>query len=222
MHFVLVLADEAATDVDGHSRSEAVLARRFGDDDLLSVHLRGPAIGPDKGPHLFTRLQPNTARLVQLTENELRQWAAGSYPDEAAVELLIRSGWIRRTSFATGCTHPLDSGRGSWIDWEAVDQILTGESDSAVLAASGGELRILKIAHCIAHGLLVDAVPGLDRRHLDLVLAAIAHAGGPHQHNGPLAPDPDGRWTDRDTGQRMTFPLLGSLHPWPTDENGTR
>jgi hypothetical protein len=152
----------------------------------------------------------------------LRQWAAGSYLDEAAVELLIRSRWTRRASFVSDCTRALEGGRGSWIDWETVGQILAGERDSAVWAASGGELRVLKIADAIAHGLLAEAVPGLDRLHLDLVLAAIAHAGGSHQHNGPLAPDPNGRWMDRESGQRMAFPLIGSLHPWPVDETDAR
>ena len=155
-------------------------------------------------------------------ENGLRQRATGSYPDEAAVELLIRSGWTRRTSFVSDCTRPLEGGRGSWIDWETVGQILAGERDSPVLAASGGELRVLKIAHSIAHGLLAEAVPGLDRPHLDLILAAIAHAGGSHQHNGPLALDPNGRWMDRESGQRMAFPLLESLHPWRVDETDAR
>lgn len=163
----------------------------------------------------------NTTNATDL-ENGLRQWAAGSYPDEATVELLTRSGWARRTSFVRDCTHPLEGGRGSWIDWETVGQILAGERDSPVLAASGGELRVLKIAHAIAHGQLADAVAGLDRRHLDLTLAAIAHAGGSHQHSGPLAPDPNGRWLDRESGQRMAFPLLESLHPWPVDKTDAR
>ena len=154
----------------------------------------------------------NTTNATDL-ENGLRQWAAGSYPDEAAVELLIRSRWTRRTSFVSDCTRALEGGRGSWIDWETVGQILAGERDSAVLAASGGELRVLKIAHAIAHGQLADAVAGLDRRHLDLVLAAIAHAGGSHQHNGPLAPDPNGRWLDRDERTAHVFPSARVASP---------
>ena len=163
----------------------------------------------------------NTTKASNL-ENGLRQWAAGSYPDEAAVELLIRTGGTRRTSFVSDCTRPLEGGRGSWIDWGTVGQILAGERDSAVVAAAGGELRVLKIAHSIARGQLADAVAGLDRRHLDLALAAIAHVGGSHQHNGPLALDPNGCWMDRASGQRMSFPLLESLHPWPVDETDAR
>ena len=155
-------------------------------------------------------------------EDGLRKWAAGSYPDEAAVELLIRSGWTRRTAFVGDCTLPLEGDVGSWVNWEVVGRILAGELDSPALAASGGELRVLRIAHCLAHGLFADALPGLDRQHLDLVLAAVAHAGGSHQHNGPLVPDPKGRWTDPGTGQRLSFPSLRSLHPWPANEIGMR
>ena len=54
---------------------------------------------------------------------------------------------------------------------------------------------------------LGDLVPGLDRENLDLVLAAIAHAGGSHQHAN-ISVHEDGTVT-RGKG------LLDSLHPWP-------
>ncbi len=163
----------------------------------------------------------NTSTATDL-ENGLRLWAAGSYPDEAAVELLIRSGWARRTSFVSDCTHPLEGGIGSWIDWETVGQILAGERDSAVLAASGGELRVLKIANAIAHGLLAEAVPGLDRRHLDLVLSAIAHAGGSHEHIGLPTLDPsDARGTTQERTAHVV-PSARPLYTWPVDETAAR
>ncbi|KGN41008.1 hypothetical protein [Knoellia aerolata] len=159
----------------------------------------------------------NTTTAADL-EAGLRRWAAGSYPDEAAVELLIRTGWTRRAGFINDCIHPLEGRAGSWIDWERVEQIIVGERDSPVLAASSGELRVLRVAHSLAYGLLAGTVTGLDRAHLDLVLAAIAHAGGSHQHNGPLTPDPDGRWTNPETSQRMSLPVLGSVHPWQVNQ----
>jgi hypothetical protein len=55
---------------------------------------------------------------------------------------------------------------------------------------------------------LADLVTGVDRAHVALVLAAIAHAAGSHEHSD-LVPGPDGRWR---------IEPLGSLHPWPTGE----
>ncbi len=48
----------------------------------------------------------------------------------------------------------------------------------------------------------------------ELVLAAIAHAGGTPEHTGAPMPDPHGRYRAGD-GTRMSFLRLGSLHPWP-------
>jgi len=146
----------------------------------------------------------------------LRQWAAGSYADEAAVELLIRSGWTRRTSFLDdvvvgyqeAATHP-------WVDWESLGQILTGDRDSGILAASGGELRVLRVAHSLAAGELGALVPGLDRDVTAMVLAAVAHANGSHEHSGAPTPDPAGRLLEAGSGARFSFALLPSLHPWP-------
>jgi hypothetical protein len=67
---------------------------------------------------------------------------------------------------------------------------------------------VLAVIACLAGGApadLADIACGIDRRHLTLVLAAIAHAGGSHQHSGIQA-DADGlRYLVR----------LDSLHPWP-------
>ncbi len=53
---------------------------------------------------------------------------------------------------------------------------------------------------------LSDAVASLGREQLDLVLAAIAHAAGSHQHS-EIACDPDGR--------PASFGKLDTLYPWP-------
>jgi len=52
-------------------------------------------------------------------------------------------------------------------------------------ALSGGETRLLRIAASLLGGPPVDLsrnLAGLDREHLQLVLDAIAHAGGSHEH----------------------------------------
>jgi hypothetical protein len=64
---------------------------------------------------------------------------------------------------------------------------------------SGGEQRHLRIAASIGSDeanpvRLGDALSGLDRPTLRLVLAAVAHAGGSHQHSS-LVIDRNGRAT---------------------------
>ena len=153
---------------------------------------------------------------VDDVDDALREWARGVYTEEAAVELLIRSGWTLRSSFlhdvVVGYREP---GTHPWVDWETLGQILTGDRDSGILAASGGELRVLRIAHSLASGELGALVPGLDRDAAAMVLAAVAHANGSHEHSGAPTPDPTGRFVEQGTGKRFSFALLPSLHPWP-------
>lgn len=149
-------------------------------------------------------------------DTRLRHWAAGSYPDEAAVELLIRSGWTRRAPLATHRAATQDGTHDVYIDWDVLGRILDGHLDSPILAASAGELRVLRIAHCLARGVLQETVPGLDRHHTDLVLAAIAHANGSHHHSGLTQPGPKGEWVDNETGLRASFNAMESLHRWPS------
>ena len=144
------------------------------------------------------------------THAALRAWARGIYPLEAGVELLIRISDGRFAVSSQPWIQPGDDPGWWWID---VHQ-LTEDNFAAV---SGGEARLLRIAASLLGGdpvVLYDAVPGLDREHVQLVLAAIAHANGSHEHSGPPVPDPDGRYRTSD-GTRMSFPRLGSLYPWP-------
>jgi hypothetical protein len=131
----------------------------------------------------------------------LRRWAAGSYAYEAAVELLIRAfnGRFARPGWPW---IPDTSGELSWLD---ADQITPGTTG----ALSGGERRLLAVVAALAGGQPADLsdVAGLDRDLLDLVLAAIAHAGGSHQHSD-IRPSRDGR---------HEYARLPSLHPWPTN-----
>jgi len=83
--------------------------------------------------------------------------------------------------------HPGEDG-GFWIDLAAIPDNIG--------AYSGGERRFLLIAASIGCSEvqvnLSDAAAALDREQLDLVLAAIAHAAGSHQHSEVIY-DPDGR-----------------------------
>lgn len=139
----------------------------------------------------------------------LGNWARGSHPDDAGVELLVRafSGrftgtgypWIRRGDH-----------RGWWLEWDAVNEDTTG-------VLSGGEQRLLTLSAFIGGGRpvnLADTVSGLDRSLLQLVPAAIAHAAGSREHpevtfDGAGAPP-------------LAVDLLSPLYPWPGTEYGTR
>lgn len=129
----------------------------------------------------------------------LRAWAKGLYPTEAAAELLIRAlngrllngSWIHATDRAM-----------YWFDTEQVD-------DGGYL--SGGEQRVLRIAASLADPQyrisLSDELPGLDRETVQLVLAAVAHANGSHEHADIVI--------DRAAGVAYNRGRLPSAHPWP-------
>jgi hypothetical protein len=134
----------------------------------------------------------------------LRAWARGLYATEAAVELLARFHGGR---FAQP-GHPwimTDPGEG-WC-WLEPDQ-LTGPATTGL---SGGERRLLAIVASLAGGRpvdLSDTLTGLDRDTIGLVIAAVAHASGSHQH-ADLVIDPD-------RGVGFNRGRLPSLYPWPT------
>ncbi|MUN53920.1 hypothetical protein GMA10_01530 [Kocuria koreensis] len=103
--------------------------------------------------------------------DDLRAWARGLLPLEAAVELLVTAcggallagPWIRR-----------DNGGQLWFD------PTVAEAEGGYL--SGGERRVLDIATSLASGEhpvdLSDALTDLDRDVAQAVLAAVAHASG--------------------------------------------
>lgn len=105
--------------------------------------------------------------------DKVRAWAAGSHTTEAAAELLIRSGLIEEKS--------------PWIFPEGPRR---GRIDSCTLADEIGahpwhqQVAAKVAANLIAgHEIdLADLLPGLDRKTLHLILAALAHAGGSHEH----------------------------------------
>lgn len=105
-------------------------------------------------------------------EDELRAWARGLLPLEAATELLIRTGWA---SPGYPWMRREDDGR-VWIDYTVIPD--------SIGVYSGGEQRVLRIAASLGADspvILGDEVTGLDRRTVALVLAAIAHASGMHE-----------------------------------------
>lgn len=114
-----------------------------------------------------------TGRVTDMSvhEDELRAWAEGLLPLEAATELLIRTGWA---SPGYAWVKREDSGR-VWIDFQGIPEMIG--------ALSGGEQRVLRIAASLGADspiILGDEITGLDRNTTALVLAAIAHAAGVH------------------------------------------
>lgn len=155
-------------------------------------------------------LEPGAADLDPVdVENALLRAALGDYSDEAAILLLITSGhWLpqlQRTGLIT-----LDGnvdGEGLWahIAWPDLD----GALRIGTITGNSSQRGVLHTAASIADGHPVDLgdlAAGLDRYALTLVLAAIGHAAGSHEHPRP-GRDPDG------------VPHLGGwpppLVPWP-------
>jgi hypothetical protein len=141
-----------------------------------------------------------------LVAEGLRAWANGIYPLEAAVELLIHFGGPLLT--------------GPWVGYDDTRDRYWFNTDYLAehgAYLSSGEYKLLTIAASLADPdltvSLFEALPGLDRDAIALVLAAVAHAAGAHEHSR-LVPDPNGPWEGHD-GTRLASQRLGSLHPWP-------
>lgn len=135
--------------------------------------------------------------------DRLRSWAAGSLPLTAGVELLIRS-FEGRFAAATQPWIRVEPTGAVWLD----DQFLA----ASLGGLSGGERRVLTVVAALADSTgtrrvdLADIVTGIDRDNLDLVLAALAHAGGSHEHAGLEVTD---------DGRSARLVRLPSLHAWP-------
>lgn len=143
-----------------------------------------------------------TDRQMEHHHAGLRAWAKGAYALEAATELLIRKGWA-----GPGMAWvELDEDRTPprpWIDFDAIP--------FNIGVYSGGEQRFLRIAAALGGDTsmvnLHADVSGLDREHVALVLAAIAHANGSHEHSV---------WEfEPETGRPLGYHAGESLYPWP-------
>jgi hypothetical protein len=113
----------------------------------------------------------------------LHACAAGLYPAEAGVGLLIGHGtWLHRRDFTGPFVHTgvsLADGITAMaeIDWAAAITAL----DAGDLPCSGGEQRMLRLASSIAAGTPVnlrDTLTGIDHRNIELVITAVLHASG--------------------------------------------
>lgn len=128
----------------------------------------------------------------------LQAWANGMHGMEAATELLIRGFDGRFADPGCPWIHPTTSGH--WIDFQAIP--------AQIVALSGGEQRFLKIAAALGDDQvevnLCRALAGLDRRHVHLVLAAVAHASGTHEHQ-EISFVPDGT---------VSFTRPGAIYRW--------
>ena len=138
----------------------------------------------------------------------LRSCARGDHGKEAATELLIRSfGGLYAT-----IGHP-------WIHIDNPDRAHIDFDELARRLHAGGtwsaaEHRLLTLAASLGadDGFLRDNVPNLTRDHLALMLAAISHAGGSHEHTPvPVFFDSTGHPHRNPDRQR-----LGPLYPWPS------
>jgi hypothetical protein len=131
-------------------------------------------------------------------DEQLRAWAKGSYATEAAVELLLR-GFRGRFAGSGWGWMKTDDGR-PWIDFEAIPEHIGG--------LSGGEQRFLRLVASIGGAepvVLSDALSGLDRDIVDLILAAVAHTSGSHE----------GVTVTHDADGNASLNRVGTLYPWP-------
>lgn len=130
-------------------------------------------------------------------DTQLREWARGMLPLEAATELLIRAGfaqewrpWVKYD----------DDRQRPWIDFGSIPDKIRG--------MSGGEQRVLMFAASLGADVpivLGDEIPGVDRRYADLMISAVEHAAG---FTTPS------RTIDRVDGA-LTFVDVPSLREWP-------
>lgn len=151
-------------------------------------------------------IQHRQAPPAAVVNASLRAWARGSYGDEAAVELLIRSFGGRFALPGWPWVAPLARPDEYWLDAEAISPA-TGN-------LSGGERRVLAVVAALADNQplernLAEVMSGVDRGHQTLILAALRHAGGSHQHSD-YQRRADGTYSITETG---------ALFPWPEREH---
>jgi CO dehydrogenase/acetyl-CoA synthase delta subunit len=142
-------------------------------------------------------------------ENALLRAAFGDYADEAAVLLLLNHGhWLsqlRSADLITLAPDIDDEGLWAQIAWTDLEPALS----AGRIVGSDDDVQLLRAAASIADGQRIDlgdVAAGLDRHRLKLLLAAIAHAAGSHDHR---------RLTYDDDGIVRSGELLPPLVAWP-------
>ena len=124
---------------------------------------------------------PLDSAYVEHLADALRAGAAGLYSLEAACDLVISTGWLRRDDFtrfiSTGTSLSDGVTEMAHIDWQAV---ITSR-ETGLLPCSSSENRVLRLAASIADGIPVDlndALTGLDQTRISLIVTAVRHANG--------------------------------------------
>jgi hypothetical protein len=152
-------------------------------------------------------IEPIAADLdLDEVEVALLNAAVGDYAAEAGVLLLANDGyWLARLRAAGMITveaEPVGGELWARIEWAELDD---ARADGRLPGSPEG-LAVLRVAVSLADGRPVDLAEvavALDRRTLGLVLAALAHAAGSHDHCAPA-----GHGADADF-------RLGPLIAWP-------
>ena len=141
-------------------------------------------------------------------EAALLHAAVGDYAAEAAVLLLANDGYWPAQLCAAGLVtieaEPVGGQMWARIEWPELDPALA----QGRLHGSQEELAVLRVAVSLADGRpvdLADVAVALGRRALELVLAALAHAAGSHDHR-----DASPAGSGAGAGVR-----LGPLVAWP-------
>ncbi len=132
---------------------------------------------------------PRPPNQHQPLSRPLRACAAGFYPVEAGVELLIHhAAWLARADFVEHFVHLNgDAARGTEmadIDWTAALAAL----DSGTLPCSSSEEHMLRLAASLAAGTpanLRDALTSLDQHNACLVSEAVLNANGRRPTTSP-------------------------------------
>lgn len=177
---------------------------------------RTGAEAPVDAPYVGIPLGEDLARA-------LRAGAEGSYPAEAATELLIRHGrWLARARFVQECVYALDDRADMLaVDWRAVQAYVgaapgtPAERAIALVAVQLGGYPDPAEAPIDLQGMppLAWLLVNLERDDVDLVLAAISHAAGTQDHVDHLGElTAAGEWQMTPTSPRLR---LGPLHAWP-------
>ena len=172
---------------------------------LVTLGVLGPRDGRrDAGDHRADRRRPRIRR----GKVALLNAAVGDYAAEARVLLLANDGYwparLRAAGVITVEAEPVGGQLWARIEWAELDD---ARADGRLPGSPEG-LAVLRVAVSLADGRPVDLAEvavALDRRTLGLVLAAVAHAAGSHDHS---APAPPAHGADADL-------RLGPLVAWP-------